>query len=209
MENETNGKWDGLANEQTIKRTIEALKKNGINAELVKNVDEDRKKVFSLIPKKAEVMTMTSVTLDSLGIAKEINESGKYNSIRNKLNKMNRKNQEKEMQKLVAAPEYAIGSVHAVTENGEVVVASNTGSQLPAYVYGSSKVIWVVGTQKIVKNIDEAMKRVYEYSLKLESERAKKAYGVPGSSVNKLLVINKENNEGRINIVFVNENLGF
>jgi hypothetical protein len=86
---------------------------------------------------------------------------------------------------------------------------SNTGSQLPAYVYGADKVIFIVGTQKIVKNLDEAMKRVYEYVLPLESERAKKAYGVPGSFISKVLLINREMNPERIHLIFVNEKLGF
>lgn len=147
--------------------------------------------------------------INKINITHEINESGKYNSIRNKLMSMNRETQGKEMNKLGAFPEYAVGSVHAVSENGEVMIASNSGSQLPAYVYGSEKVIWVVGTHKIVKNIDEGFERIYEHSLPLESERAKKAYGVPGSNVSKLLIINKELIPDRIYLIFVNEVLGF
>ena len=97
--------------------------------------------------------------------------------------------------------------MHAVTEDGKVIIASATGSQLPAYAYGSSHVIWVVGSQKIVKDLDEGMKRVYEYVLPLENERAKKAYG--GSSINKLLIFNKEGTAGRITMIIVKEKLGF
>jgi len=154
-------------------------------------------------------MSMSSVTLDTVSISKEIQESEKYNSARKKLLSMDRRTQDLEMQKLGAAPEWAAGSVHAITEDGKVIIASQSGSQLPAYAFGSSHVIWVVGTQKIVKNIDEGMKRIYEYVLPLESERAKKAYGVPGSAVNKILIINKEAQKGRITIIFVNEVLGF
>ena len=152
---------------------------------------------------------MTSVTLEQTGIAKEINESGNYNAVRNKLYSMDKKTYGKRIQKLGAAPEWAVGSVHAVTQDGKIVVASATGSQLPAYSYGSLNVILVVGTQKIVGNIDEAFKRIYEYTLPLESERARKAYGVPGSAVNKMLIINKEMQENRINVIFVGEALGF
>ncbi len=102
-----------------------------------------------------------------------------------------------------------VGSVHAVTENGQVVVASNTGSQLPAYAYGSQNVIWVVGTQKIVSDLDAAFNRINEYVLPLEADRARKAYGVEGSNVSKLLILNKEINPNRIKLIFVNENLGF
>ncbi len=122
---------------------------------------------------------------------------------------MDKSKQGKEMQMLGAAPEYAVGSVHAVTEDGKVLIASATGSQLPAYVYGSKKVIWVVGTQKIVKNTDDGIKRIYEHTLPLESERAKKAYGVSGSFVAKLLLINKEFEKDRIHLIFVNESIGY
>lgn len=192
-----------------VKKTTDNLHSHGISVYVAKNRDDAKKKVFSILPKDAEVMTMTSVTLDTLGITNEINDSGKYKSIKKQLMRMDRKTQGHEMQRLGTAPEWTIGSVHAVTEDGKVMIASNTGSQLPAYAYGSSHVIWVVGTHKIVKNIDEGFKRIYEHSLSLESERAKKAYGIPGSAVNKLLIVNHENIQGRINIVFVPEVLGF
>lgn len=201
--------FNQLATPQTIGRAISALKKNGIEAELVENSDAAKKKVLELLPKGAEVMQMTSVTLDSIGVSDVINNSKLYNSVKNKLYKMDRNTQGLEMQKLGAAPEWVVGSVHAVTEDGKVMITSNTGSQLSAYVYGSTHVIWVVGTQKIVKDMEMGMKRIYDYVLPLESERAKKAYGVPGSNVSKLLIINKEIQPGRIKLVFVNEVLGF
>lgn len=204
-----NNKWDTLPSNQIITNTIQALKGNGIEAMVVNNGKEAKKKVLELLPKGAEVMTMSSVTLDTIGIAKEINESGKYNSVRKKIYSMDRKTQSLEMQKLGAAAEWTVGSVHAVTEDGHVFIASNTGSQLPAYAYGASHVVWIVGTQKVVKNTDEAIKRIYEYTLPLESERAKKAYGVPGSAVNKILIINKEVQPGRITMILVQEKLGF
>ena len=197
-----------LANESKIERTVSALKANGIDALVAENGDEAKRKILELLPAGAEVMDMTSTTLDTIGISKEIQDSGKFNSVRKKLFSMDRKTQSSEMRKIGSAPDWAIGSVHAVTEDGNVLIASASGSQLPAYAFGAAHVIWVVGIQKIVKNIEEGMKRIYEYSLPLESERARKAYGVPGSSVNKLLITNKEM-PGRITLIFVKENLGF
>lgn len=197
-----------LAKDESINKAKDALTKNGIEVLVLENGAAAKEKVLQIIPEGAEIMNMSSVTIDSIGLAKEINESGKYNSVRKKFATMDRKTQGLEMQKLGAAPEWAIGSVHAVTEDGKVIIASATGSQLPAYVYGSSHVIWVVGSQKIVKDLDEGMKRVYEYVLPLESERAMKAYG-QGSSVNKLLVINKEVTPARITMIIVKEKLGF
>ena len=199
--------YDKLPSKSSIEKSISSLKSNGIDAYFVQTAEEAKKKVLELIPKGTSVMTMTSVTLDSIGITNEINQSEKYDSIRNKLMKITDK-QGLEMQKLISSPEWVIGSVHAVTEDGKVLIASNTGSQLPAYAYGAGHVIWVVGAQKLVENIDEGMKRIYEHSLPLESERAKKAYGVSGSSVNKILIVNKEIIP-RITLIFVNEVLGF
>ena len=113
------------------------------------------------------------------------------------------------MQQLGAAPDWAVGSVHALTQEGEALIASATGSQLPAYAYGASHVIWVVGTQKIVGNLEEGMRRIHEYTLPLESERARKAYGVPGSAVNKMLIVRGEVNKERITVIMVREKLGF
>ena len=199
-------KWGKLADEKAIKETVSSLKANGIEAFVVENGEDAKKKVFEILPEGAEVMTMSSTTLDTIGVSKEI-ESGKFNSVRKKL--MDTTTQGAEKGKFGAAPEWTIGSVHAVTQDGHVLIASNTGSQLPAYAYGAGNVIWVVGTQKIVKNTEEGIKRIYEHSLPLESERARKAYGVLGSAVNKLLIVNKENIAGRIKMILVKEKLGF
>src|SRR5258708_946511 len=200
--------WTELPDQKIIEKTIESLKANGIDAFSVENGKEAKEKALELITQWAEIMTMTSVTLDSIGLPKEINESGKYDSVRNKLNSLDRKTQGREMQKLGAAPEWVVGSVHGITQDGKVLVASNTGSQLPAYVYGSDHVVWVVGAQKIVKDLDEAWKRLYEHTLPLESERLKKIYNVP-SFVSKVLIVQKEIKPGRITMIIVKEVLGF
>jgi hypothetical protein len=154
-------------------------------------------------------MNMTSVTVEQIGLKDKLLDAGKFNAVRNKFATMNHETDHLEMQKLGAAPEYVVGSVHAITEDGHVLIASQTGSQLAAYVYGSSHVIWLVGAQKIVENVDQGIKRIYDYTLPLESERAQKAYGVSGSAVNKLLIINKEIKPGRINLILINQVIGF
>lgn len=181
---------------------MEALKKNGMEVLVVENGEEAKKKVVETIPAGAGVMCMSSVTLDTVGLTE-------LDTVKKQLMVMDRATQGREMRKLGSAPDWVVGSVQAVTEDGQVVVASNTGSQLPAYAYGAGKVIWVVGQQKIVKNLDEAFKRIYQYVLPLESERVKSAYGMDGSNVSKLLVINKEVVPGRITVILVKENLGY
>ena len=202
--------WNKLADKEIVDKTIEALKVNGIEAKFVQTGEDAKKEIFSIIPKGAEVMTMSSVTIDTLGISKQIQESGEYNSVKNKLNSMNRETEELEMSRIGSAPDWSIGSVHAVSEEGHLFIASNTGSQLPAYASGAAHIIWVVGTQKIVKNNDSALKRIYEYVLPLESARLNKAYNLTkGSFVSKILIVNREIKPGRITLIFVNEVLGF
>jgi acyl-CoA hydrolase len=202
--------WEKLAEEEVLNKTIKNLQANGMNSFVVENKEEALKKVLELIPEGSEVMTMSSETLRVSGITAAINE-GKFDSVKNKLNKLNRETDTRKMQELGAAPDYAIGSVHAITEDGHVFIASNTGSQLPAYVYGSSHVVWVVGTQKIVKNDADALKRIYDYILPLESVRLGKQYGNPEikSNVSKVLIVNKEFNPERVTIIFVKQELGF
>lgn len=201
--------YNTLPSQEIIEKTKAALEANGIQVIIAENGAEAKQKVLGLLPQNAEVMDMTSTTLDTIGLSKEIQESEKYNSVKKKLMTMDKNTQGLEMKKLGSAPEYAIGSVHAVTTDGHILIASNTGSQLAGYVYGSAHVIFVVGAQKIVGNTDDGITRIYDYVLPLESERAKKAYGVPGSFVSKLLIFNREVTKNRVTVILVKEVLGF
>lgn len=203
-----NEQFGELASDESIEKAVKALEGNNIKTLVVDSGEEAKQKVLEIIPEGGEVFTMTSTTLDTIGLSKEINESGRYNAVRNKLNSMDKNTQEREMARLGAAPEYVLSSVHAVTEEGQLMIASNSGSQLPAEAYSGGKIIFVVGSQKIVKDREQGFKRIYGYSYPLEDARAQKAYGVR-SGVNKVLTINKETVPNRITIILVKEKLGF
>lgn len=203
-----NEKYSQLATDDVIQKTTQALESNNFKVVVVNNKEEAKKKVLELVPKGAEVFTMTSQTLEVTNISKEINESGKYDAVRPRLLAMDRSTQAREMARLGASPDWVIASVHAVTQDGHLLIASNTGSQLSAEAYAGGKVIFVVGCQKIVEDTNEGIKRIYEYCLPLEDERARKVYGMP-SAVNKILIINKEINPQRITVILVKESLGF
>ncbi len=201
-------KWTKLADDNTITKTVKALSARGIEAFIVDTGEEAKKKVLGLIPKGAEVMDLTSVTLDQIGLAKEIQESGRYVSVRKKVMSVDQKEMRQAMRRMSAAVDYAVGSVHAVTQEGQVVLASNSGSQLSPYAFGAANVIWVVGAQKIVKNLDHAFRRIKEHCFPLEDARARKAYGM-GSGISKILIFEKEITPNRIKLIFVKEKLGF
>ena len=187
---------------------MQALEANNMHAILAENGADAKKKLFEIIPASAEVFTSGSATLNMLGITDEIDKSGRYESVRAKLILMDGKTQQREMEKMGATPDYMVGSVHAVTETGHVIIASMTGSQLAGYVAAAAHIIWVVGTQKIVPSLEEGLKRVEEYTLPLESARALKAYGIQ-SAINKLLIVNQEFRAGRTTVILVKENVGF
>ena len=203
-----NPEFSKLASDEQVEKTARALEASNMQVIVVASGAEARQKALELLPDGAEVFNATSRTLDAIGLSDDINKSSRFNSVRNRFSQMDPKIQAGEMRKLGAGPDYVVGSVHAVTEQGQVLIASATGSQLASYVYGAGKVIWVVGTQKIVANLDEGNRRIYEYSYPLEDARARQVYGV-GSNVGKILIVNREAQAGRITVILVKENLGF
>lgn len=189
-------------------RTAKALEANNIHVLIAGNGAEAKRMFFELVPNEAEVFLGASITLEKLGIKDEIDKSGRFDPLRPKMFAMNRETQGREIRKLGSAPDYAAGSVHAVTEDGHVLIASNTGSQLGPYASGAGKVIWVVGAQKIVKDLDEGMRRIQEYVLPLEEEHMQQLYHM-GTAVSKVLIVNRELRPNRITMIIVKEELGF
>ena len=201
-----NMKYATLASDAQINKAAEALRAHGITVIIAENGAKAKQEVLALLPKGASVFTSASATLDAIGIPAEVDAN--FNSVRVQLSKMDYATQGGEMMKLGATPDVMIGSVHAVTEQGNVLIASATGSQLAGYVSAAGKVIWVVGSQKIVADMATAMDRLETYTLALEDERALNAYGM-NSGINKLLIVNREANPARTTMVIVKENLGF
>jgi L-lactate utilization protein LutC len=191
-----------------VRRAVAALEANGVNVLRAADTAEAKRIVLGLIPDGSQVHHGASQSLEKTGIADEIDNSGRYEPLRPRIWSMDRKTQADEIRRLTAAPDVMLGSVHAVTETGSLIAASASGSQLGPYVAGAGRVILVVGTQKIVSDLDEGLRRIDEYVFPLEDARAQAAYGVH-SGVNKVLIINRELTPGRITVVFVDQVLGF
>lgn len=197
-----------LASDAEIERAAQALEAHGIRTLIAENGEEAEQMLFDLLPEGAEIFTASSQTLEQLDIPAALTRSEQYDLVRDKLKKMDPKTQNREMVKLGATPEYVIGSVHAVTQDGRVLIASNTGSQLAPYAASAEKVIWVVGAQKIVRDVEEGMRRIEEYTYPREDARLMEAMG-SHSNISKVLTVNKEITPGRITIIIVKEELGF
>jgi L-lactate utilization protein LutC len=197
-----------LSDDERVNRTTAALEANGIKVLRAADAAEAKRIVLSLIPHGSHVYHGASQTLEATGITEAIETSGNYEPIRPRIWGMDRKTQADEIRRLSAAPDVMLGSVHAVTETGSLMAASMGGSQLGPYASGAGRVILVVGTQKIVSDLEEGLRRINEYSFPLEDARAQMAYGIH-SAVNKVLIINREVAPGRITVVFVDQVLGF
>ncbi|HYS99588.1 MAG TPA: LUD domain-containing protein [Thermoplasmata archaeon] len=199
-------RFGSLGDDARVKRTAAALEANGISVLRAADAAEAKRIVLGLIPDGSQVHHGASLSLEWSGIAEEIEKSGRYEPLRPRIWSMDRTTQADEIRRLTSAPDVMLGSVHAVTERGSLLAAS--GSQLGPYVSGAGRVILVVGTQKIVSDLEEGLRRINEYVFPLQDARAQAAYGVH-SGVNKVLIINRELVPGRITVVFVDEVLGF
>jgi hypothetical protein len=205
---EAEAEFSRVAPREQVRAVSSALERNGVACIVVDTVLEARRSVQSILPIGAEVYNNTSRTLEVIGVAEDIERSGRYQPLRPRLYQMDREMQAREMRQLSASPDWVVGSVHALTEDGSILIASASGSQLAPVVSGAGHVILVVGAQKIVPDFDTGLRRIYDYCLPLEDRRARQAYGVP-SGVNNVLVINKEVAPGRITAILINEAVGF
>ena len=203
----TPDQFTALPDEQTLAVTVTALEEHGFSVDVVDDLDAARQAVLARIPHGASVLTNTSVTLADTGIADAINDGGPYDSARNKMLALDFATQAQEIKAIRGQPDYALGSVHAVTRDGTLVIASASGSQLASYAWGAANVIFVVGAQKLVPTLQAAHERIYQHSLVLEDARAIAAYG-QHSSVGKILEIHQEL-PGRIHIVLIRQVAGF
>ena len=196
------------ATAQRLERAAAALTSHGFTVEILDDVTAARARIRDLVPEGASVFTGASETLRLSGIDEDINGSGRYDAIRRRGQAMDRATQLAEIWRLMSTPDVIVGSVHAVTETGSLVIASASGSQLPGYAGGSRRCVWVVGSQKVVPDLSTALRRVEEHCLPLESDRAMNAYGQP-SAVNRLLILNAEPEPGRGIVLLVRESIGF
>ena len=197
-----------LADAGQVARTAAALEANGVRVLGAADADEAKRIVLELVPDGSRVHSGASQSLDVSGITAVIENSSHYDAVRPRTMSLDRETQADEIRRLSAAPDVMLGSVHAVTETGSLMAASMSGSQLGPYASGAGRVILVVGTQKIVSDVEEGLRRIHEYSLPLEDARAQAAYGVR-SAVNKVLIINREIVPERLTVVLVDDVLGF
>jgi len=193
---------------ERLERAAAALTAHGFTVEILDDAAAARDRIQDLIPEGASVFTGASETLRLSGIDEDINGSGRYDAIRSRGQAMDRTTQLAEIWRVMSTPDVIVGSVHAVTETGSLVIASASGSQLPGYAGGARRAIWIAGAQKVVPDLASALRRVEEHCLPLETERAMKVYG-GSSAINRVLILNAELEPGRGTVLLLREAIGF
>ncbi len=200
-------KWDTLADAETIRQTVEALRSRGFSAEAVRDRSEALERVRALVPDGARVMT-GGTTQEQIGL-KDLLASGSHSWVNVKGEILSEKDPEKQMalRRMGAFSQYFVGSVHAIAKTGEMVVGSASGSQLAAYAYGAENLILVAGAQKITDSLEDGLRRLREHSTPLEDQRMK-SVGYPGTVLSKILIMERQTRPS-VNVIIVNEVLGF
>jgi len=190
------------ASDKMLEEVAAKIRERNIEAVIVNNGEEARQIALERIPKGAEVHTGKSKTLKDAGIFDALQEPDKYNWLRNKYIKMDRKTQGREIRKLTAAPDYMLGSVQAITEDGILVITSATASQIGPYANTAGKVILVVGSQKIVPDLETALRRIREHVQPWEEAQVRAAANI-GTFVGKILIIEREWVNERMTVILV------
>lgn len=199
--------WASPASDEVVDRTAEALRGRGFEVRVVSDRAAARDAVLDLIPAGSEVNQASSITVDELGIGEALVEREEFVALKPRLWSMDREANPREFRQQFAGPDVVVGSVHAITEDGQLVTASMSGSQLGMYAGGAGRVVLVAGTQKIVPDLATAFTRIEEHVFPLEDARAQEVYGIH-SAINKLLVI-RADLPGRLAVVLVRDAIGF
>jgi LUD domain len=196
------------ASEAQLERLAARLRERNFEAVIVDDAAAARKAVLERLPDGSEVHAAKSKTLEDLGLAQELMESDRHDFLRRTYFKMDRNTQAREMRKLVAAPDFMLGSVNAVTEAGQLVEASASGNQMGPYSAASGKLILVVGSQKIVPDLEGAFRRIREYVTPYEDARLREQMGI-GTKLARVLILEQDYMPGHTTVILVKEPVGY
>lgn len=195
------------ASEAVIDALSARLRERNFEVVVVNDGEAAKAEVLKRIPEGASIQSGKSKTLEDAGIVKKLMEDERYDFIRRKTMKMDRRTQMAEIMKMGATPDVMINSAHAVTEAGQIVLTSASGSQLGPIASGAGKVIFVIGSQKIVPDLDTAFRRIKEHVFPYEDARLREQLGV-GTQIARTLILDRDFVPGRTTVILVREPIG-
>ena len=199
----------GITTNDVLIQTSSALIQRNIHTSIAESAAEAKQLLMDLIPRNSEVYVSTSETLDSIGYTEHISQSDSYKSLNELVTAETDLDTQKDVRRRVTTiADYFVGSVQAISASGEVVIASGSGSQIAAYVYGAKKVFWVAGIQKICQDLPSAIERVRGYTLE-KHDQWLEGYGRSAAPVGKLLIFEHEQVKERVHMILVKETLGW
>jgi 2-polyprenyl-6-methoxyphenol hydroxylase-like FAD-dependent oxidoreductase len=195
------------ASEAELEALAANLRNRNFEVVIVDSAAEAKAAVIERIPVGSQVHSGKSKTLEDAGLFQELMESDRYDFIRRRTLKMDRRTQGNEIRKLSAAPEIMLGSVQAVTEAGQLLFASASGSQIGPIASGAGKLILVIGSQKIVPDLESALRRIREHVTPYEDARLREQLGI-GTKLTRILIIEQDFAPGRTTVVLVRNPIG-
>jgi hypothetical protein len=204
---QTAERFTTAASEQLLQSVATALRERNLTPLVVDTPADARRAVLEMIPDGAEVHSGKSKTLEDAGLFTEFQDSGRYDFVRTRMFAMDRATQGREIRKLIAAPDYMVNSAQAITEEGVIAVASASANQIGPLASGAGRVIYVVGSQKIVPDVAAAYERILEHVLPYEDARLFEAMGVH-SFLARVLLVEREWQADRTTVVLVREPVG-
>ena len=196
------------ANAGSIRRTMEALAERNVEAVLVSDAEEALARLKELVPEGSEVFVNTSETLSSIGYTGYMHGNDRYVNLHDRMMALPDPAEQREFRRKTTTANYFVGSVQAIAETGEIVVASGSGSQIGAYSYGAKRLILVAGTQKICATLAEAEARTRGYTLE-RHDRWLEDQGRVATPIGKYMVMEHEPMAGRITLILIPESLGW
>ena len=203
--------FDALAGREMVEKTMKALTEQGFLPESVETRADALARIKALMPAGASVMNGSSKTLEEIGYINYL-ASGSHSwvNLKDEILKETDPAKQTTLRKRSVISDYYLGSAHAVTEEGEIIISSNTGSQMPHLVYTSPNLILIVSTKKIVPKFADAFERIERHIMPLEDASIMQKYKIHTMRA-KTVVLHRENPMfGRkVHVIFVNEKLGF
>lgn len=204
-------------NEEKFKKLEENFKLRNIEVEYFESLEDVKSHILDMVPIESTIGIGHSATLQKMNITNSLLERG--NIVYDKELAKNR-DECKELKRKALTTDWYITGSNAISVDGRIVNVDHSGNRVASITFGPDKVIIVVGKNKIVDSVDEAIRRVKNVACPLNAKRA--GFNPPCVTLNRcvdcvskervcnsLSIIEGQSDCNRIKVFIVNEECGF